>query len=91
MKQVNKTTKELLWLAIVGLTSFYMEGKIDREIYQRQVDDLKIDVLKSKSEDNEIGDISEELDFHFPLLRHWSLYDSIMCSPYIITKFGLWN
>ena len=58
-KQVNKNTVDLLWLAIVGLTSFYMEGKIDKEIYKAQVEDLKIDVLRNKSEEKEIGGISE--------------------------------
>jgi cell division control protein 45 len=90
-KQVNKTTNDLLWLAIVGLTSFYMEGKIDKEIYKAQVEDLKVDVLKSKTDDREIGSIMEELDFHFPLLRHWSLYESMLYSPYIVVKMGLWN
>lgn len=90
-KQVNKTTDDLLWLAIIGLTWFYMEGKIDKDIYQAQVEEMKIDVLKSKVEGWEINSISEELDFHFPLLRHWSLYESMLYSPYIVMKMSLWN
>lgn len=31
------------------------------------------------------------LDFMFPLFRHWSLYDSIMNSWYMIAGLNLWN
>lgn len=30
-------------------------------------------------------------DFQFPLLRHWSLYESIENSSYMIGKLGLWD
>lgn len=31
------------------------------------------------------------VDFQFPLMRHWSLYDSILNSGYMVAKLGLWN
>ena len=35
--------------------------------------------------------IKSKLDFMFPLLRHWSLYESIMNSSYMISELGMWD
>lgn len=35
--------------------------------------------------------IKKKLDFYFPLLRHWSLYDSILNSSYMVTNLRLWE
>ncbi len=35
--------------------------------------------------------IKSKLDFMFPLFRHWSLYDSIMNSAYMISELAMWD
>ena len=35
--------------------------------------------------------IKKKIDFQFPLMRQWSLYDSIMNSAYMIAKLNLWE
>ena len=39
----------------------------------------------------EKNSIKRKLDFQFPVMRQWSLYDSIMNSPYMIAKLCLWE
>lgn len=31
------------------------------------------------------------MDFRFTLLRHWSLYNSMKYSPYMVVKMRLWD
>ena len=37
------------------------------------------------------GHIEEVADYRFFLYRHWSLYDSMRHSPYIASRFPIWN
>jgi hypothetical protein len=37
-KQANKQNNNLLWLSIVGLTSHFIEGHINKEIYLAQIE-----------------------------------------------------
>lgn len=43
-KDTNNDTNELLWLAIVGLTSYYVQGDIDHGRYLQLLQDVRIDV-----------------------------------------------
>lgn len=29
--------------------------------------------------------------YNFPLMNHWSLYESMMNSPYLMQRLSLWN
>lgn len=90
-RQTNKSSNNTLWLAILGLTSHFMEGRMDKETYDRLVGDLKVDVRKGNDSSKQVGTILEEVDYRFQLLRHWSLYESISYSPYMVMKMKLWN
>jgi cell division control protein 45 len=39
----------------------------------------------------ERGDVGVRRAYHFPLLDHWSLYDSMLHSHYLTTKLCLWE
>lgn len=41
------------------------------------------------SESREIGHIKQETELKFMLLRHWTLFDSIQNSPYMVAKLNL--
>ena len=54
---------------------------------------FKLDVLRFNGTQNrrERGDIAAKRAYHFPLLDHWSLYDSMLHSKYLTIKLGLWE
>ena len=37
------------------------------------------------------GSILREIDFRFVVMKHWTLYDSIKYSPYMVSKMKLWS
>ena len=45
--------------------------------------------LNLKSQSREIGHIAQEMELKFMLLRHWSLFESIQNSPYMVSKLKL--
>lgn len=51
---------------------------------------MKLNFSALKNGDN-VGSIYREVDFRFTLLRHWSLYESMKYSPYMVMKMRLWD
>lgn len=51
------------------------------------------DVIKfnQQAQSKEKGEISTRKGYLFTLLDHWSLYDSMLYSNYLITKLQLWQ
>lgn len=52
------------------------------------------DLFKSvslKTRNKEVGTIMLEIDVKLMLLRHWTLYDSISNSSYMVSKFQMWK
>lgn len=65
----------------------HLESSQNAGSYTQQVDgDTEIVVPVA-----EAGNITEGLDYRFYLYRHWSLYDSMLNSPYIMQKLGTWR
>lgn len=40
---------------------------------------------------SQAGNISEEMEYRCYLYRHWSLFESLVHSPYLAAKMGLWQ
>ncbi|KAI8143065.1 CDC45 family [Fennellomyces sp. T-0311] len=95
--QLARTNNQLLWLAIIGVTSQYIFERIDTEKYMKYVSVLNDDVARFNLTHGEgaarTGDssIQTEDDFRFMLFRHWSLQDSMYHSGYVASKLGLWK
>jgi cell division control protein 45 len=53
-----------------------------------------LDLFKSvslKTRNKEVGTIMYEADIKLMLLRHWTLFESISNSSYMVSKFQLWK
>ena len=70
-----------------------LENKINRENFDTINDLYRSDMSKfnKQQEKADVGSLKRKLDFQFPLLRHWSLYDSIQNSSYMVAKLHLWD
>jgi hypothetical protein len=44
-----------------------------------------------KTRNNEVGSIMQEVELKLMLLRHWTLYDSLCNSNYLVAKLELWK
>lgn len=53
----------------------------------------KLDMLRfnPQSQKKEKGEISSKKGYQFTLMDHWSLYESMMNSNYLMTKLHLWE
>lgn len=72
----------------------YLDNQISRDVLQKLTNYYRSDMVKFNSMNNtkkEKGDIFTKKGFQFPLMNHWSLYDSMMNSPYLMSKLGLWS
>lgn len=98
---------DLLWYAITGVTDQYLRAFLSEESYSKQIQTLKNAqerlnpnaVQKSKAESksnsttlvNSDGVISVESDLRFVLLRHWSVYNSMLNSDFIASRLSAWR
>lgn len=126
--ELGRDDNDLLWLAIVGVTSLELSGHTSTglgtphskpELTSRQYHQswrmsrssrtyalLRDEVRRLNPPSNErpalltlkppvtsASDSSIQLvpDPRFMLLRHWSLYDSMLHSPYLAARLHVWN
>jgi cell division control protein 45 len=103
--QLNHSDKEdVLWMAVCGLTEHFIFGKLSKDMYREQMfcfqqhvnDRLLKKPTQTKFLDgftapkyNE-GRIVTDDEYRFVLLRHWSLYDSMWHSQYVVSRLGLY-
>ncbi|KAI9469765.1 MAG: DNA replication pre-initiation complex subunit Cdc45 [Benjaminiella poitrasii] len=98
-QQLGKTNNELLWLAIVGVTSQYIFEKMNTSTYAQYLEKFKDDRARLNIDKNEDGSlqnannivIKSEDEYRFIMFRHWSLYDSMYHSGYVASKLGVWK
>lgn len=101
------TSNDLLWYAITGVTDQYLRSALSEDSYGKQIQSLKNAqerlnpnvIQKSKAESNSTstalinsdGVISYESDLRFVLLRHWSVYNSMLNSDFVVSRLGAWR
>ncbi|ELT95314.1 hypothetical protein CAPTEDRAFT_224008 [Capitella teleta] len=97
--KMSKDTNDLLWLAIVGITEQYVNGKVERDRYMEGLQFLQGHVSRlnhwSEDEENTLSvdclRISFETELRLCLFRHWSLFESLCHSQYTACKFKVWT
>jgi cell division control protein 45 len=94
VRDLSKANNDYLWYGVVGMTSMYLERKLGKEALETLSEAYKLDVLRFNSTGQgrrDRGDMVAKRAYHFPLLDHWSLYDSMLHSHYLTTKLALWE
>lgn len=88
---IGETTPMNLWLTVVGVTSLDAQYP---QVYAALYPLLKDEVQRLTSGGNAGTDDSSlfiETDYSLFLLRHWSLYESMLHSSYLSAKLTLWT
>ncbi|KAK4686203.1 cell division control protein 45, partial [Tremellales sp. Uapishka_1] len=95
---LERADNDLLWLAILGVTSQYIAAKIDRDRYDLyhnlfldEVARLNHEALGVKIPDPDDRSIAKVDELRFMLFRHWNLYDSMLHSGYVAGRMGVWK
>ncbi|KAI0511972.1 hypothetical protein KFK09_012606 [Dendrobium nobile] len=103
---LRKNTDELLWLACVSLADQFVHERITNERYQAGVMELEQYINISGNLESittvtlkdgtqiqapENSRISYEDEPRLMLVREWNLFDSMLCSSYVATKFKTWS
>jgi len=98
---LNVARNDLLWLAIVGITSQYLQQRLSHDAYSSMLDFLNMEVatLNAGGAADGIGGPTGshgrirflEKEYRFMLYRHWSLYDSMYHSNYVAAKLRVWQ
>ncbi|KAG0205351.1 hypothetical protein BGX33_007985 [Mortierella sp. NVP41] len=103
--QLDRTTLDILWLAIVGLSSQYLSEQISHrdylaiaQVYKDESERLArtgllIEDLGSGTRNNNVDDGSIRCteEYRFMMVRHWSLYESMYNSNYVASRLGIWR
>ncbi|KAF9131141.1 hypothetical protein BGW39_002171 [Mortierella sp. 14UC] len=103
--QLDRSSLDLLWLAIVGLSSQYLSEQISHrdylsiaQIYKDESERLaragsltddQGAAIRSSSIDE--GTIRCTEEYRFMMVRHWSLYESMYNSNYVASRLGIWR
>ena len=104
-KQLNKDSNDMLWMAIVGVTSYYVTGKIAREAFVNTMSLYRIEVTDknpsnvqfSEADDGttvpntHIGRIDVADEFRLMLFRHWTFYQALFYSDYVVARLRTWK
>ncbi|XP_070572365.1 cell division control protein 45 homolog [Ptychodera flava] len=97
--KMSKDTNEMLWLTIIGLMSQIIIGKIERDKYVSDVDELNRHVSRLNHALND-QDMAVSVDclriafnreLRLSLYRHWSIFDSLCHSVYTACSFKVWT
>lgn len=95
-----------LWLAVVSMTDQYLHQRLSHERYTSCVMELATRVSAMSNADQPMtrslddGTVVKAFDdrrlqyneeFRFMLLRHWTLYDSMLHSNYVATALQTWT
>lgn len=93
VRDLNKANNEYLWYAIVGMTSMFLENKIRKEALEGLSQLFRSDVNKFNVANNkqEKGELLIKKGYQFTLMQHWSLYESMQYSDYLMCKLRLWE
>lgn len=97
---------DLLWYAITGVTDQYLRSALSEESYGKQIQNLKNAqerlnpnvIQKSKTDSSNLtslvnadGVISFDSDLRFVLLRHWTVYSSMLNSDFVSARLSTWR
>lgn len=101
---IGREDNELLWLAIIGLTSQEMHRRTSYSkylqlysLFKDEVDRLNPplsdakDIKRAHGRTADDSSIKARNEFRFMLVRHWSLYDAMFHSSYLGTKLKIWS
>merc|ERR1712224_38712 len=102
---LQKSRTEDLWIAIVGSTEFYLNEMMTKKSYASLYDVFtqlisvsdNTDFIRKCQKDHRqlkvvsYGKISAVDDLRLPLLRHWSLRDAALNSPYVAARLQTWT
>lgn len=94
LSEIGETSVPYLWLTVVGATSLDSQHP---EIYSEIFPLLKDEVTRLCATNpgnvvtSEDSSLYVETDYSLFLLRHWSLYDSMIHSSYLSAKLQLWT
>ena len=95
-----------LWQAVLGLTDQYVHGRCGGDAYTAAVFELAGRVADAPGADAPrtvaLDDnstvaafahrrVSYAREYRFPLLRHWSLHEAMLASPYVATQLQTWS
>jgi cell division control protein 45 len=93
VRDLKKANNDYLWYAIVGMTSMFLDHKISKEMLDNLSEVYKLDMMRfnPQSAKKDKGEIYSRKGYQFTLMDHWSLYESMVNSNYLMTKLHLWE
>lgn len=95
---LERADNDLLWLAILGITSQYVASRVDRgryeshhEIFLDEVARLNHEAVGVRVPNPDDRSIARSDELRFMLFRHWNLYDAMLHSGYVAGRMGIWK
>jgi cell division control protein 45 len=92
VKDTSRLNNDYLWYAIIGMTSMYLEQKISKDMLNTLTQVYRSDAGTCNVQgERQKGGIALKMGYQLPLLDHWSLFESMMNSSYMMTHMHLWE
>ena len=106
-KHQYKHDTDMVWHSLVALEDHFLHDRMTRDEYERMVETMQDEVRElegSRQAETTVrledgttvssanaDQIVQVAELRLPLLRHWSLYESLMHSQYVATKLHTWT
>eukprot|EP00049_Salpingoeca_infusionum_P009335 m.155084 g.155084 ORF g.155084 m.155084 type:complete len:573 (-) comp14305_c0_seq4:470-2188(-) len=91
---LNRGSNRLLWFSVLGLTDQFVHNKTSTSLYAEQAVRLQTDLSKYNSDEQESShkgvQLASHQDLRFFLMRHWTLYDAMRHSSYVVGRIPIW-
>ena len=92
-------TQQLLWLAVVGLTSYVESGYFSLDTFRGIAQDVDNHYLADQTtgDENQPSSNADKSGLRFvedlglPMYRHWSIFDAMCHSPYVYAELKLYR
>ncbi|EGD77460.1 hypothetical protein PTSG_08555 [Salpingoeca rosetta] len=95
VSELGRSSNAFLWCSALGLTDQYLHDKISSDMYVQQALTLQSEILKFNSEEESRRhrgvSLAVEEDAKFFLLRHWTLFDAMRHSRYLVSRIPVWT
>ena len=92
---LGKENKELLWYAIIGVTSLFVAEKINKKTYLKYINEMKMYCNNLNSENQkysiDLSYLKQSNILKLIFYKHWNAYESIINTVETASLFRLYN
>eukprot|EP00056_Hartaetosiga_gracilis_P015783 m.242305 g.242305 ORF g.242305 m.242305 type:complete len:595 (-) comp32311_c0_seq1:101-1885(-) len=90
LSAMGRRSVKSAWWAVLGLTDQFVNDKIDSATYGHFAADFQVKHLPGDEATSDMS-VTHSLEPRFFLMRHWSIYESMVHSRFVVSRLPVWT